>query len=388
MKTTFNKKLCSIVLSTLLLVGIVPTTALADENTATSMKVASTEGKVTITNGLGRKMSPFNGMNLSNGQHVLTDKGSNAKINMDDTKLATVGELSDVDISKQDDDLELHLNSGDVCVAVNKKIDKTATVKIRRANVVMGVVGTIISAEAKPDETVVVFGSYEGTGQVSSTNLITGETQTTSVGPGEIVRSTTEQTQDGQTKVNMTKGSMEQSDVPSSVPATAQDPNINDRIENATGGAIDPNDSSQNQANRQQAIESAGGTTGDSTDGTDGVKTDGIISANDTAEKRLQQEEADALAALEKDDDDDDDDDEEPAAVHRHTFARPHEVYITEDDGFYIYFQGDGPGRECMTCHQEINHVLTLTKEPDPEQEDYTYSWSCSCGETGSGELG
>ena len=78
-------KFLAFLVCVVLLAGSLSVSALADEFAATTMKLASAEGTVKVTNGLGRSIKTFAGMNLNNGYHVVTDTKSRAKISLRST---------------------------------------------------------------------------------------------------------------------------------------------------------------------------------------------------------------------------------------------------------------------------------------------------------------
>ena len=82
--------------------------------TAATMQLMKTEGTVSVSNSNGRPLSVRDRMRLYSGYHVETKARSYAWINLDDTKLAKLDAVSEVEVRKSGKKLELLLKSGNV----------------------------------------------------------------------------------------------------------------------------------------------------------------------------------------------------------------------------------------------------------------------------------
>ncbi|MBE5846102.1 MAG: hypothetical protein E7300_00275 [Lachnospiraceae bacterium] len=180
----FCKKTPDILLSVVLLADM-PGGTYAKESAAKSMKLSQIEGTVSVTNGVGKKLPAFAEMKLSNGYHIDTARASYAWINLDDAKTAKMNECSNVDISEQNDDLELRLNSGDILVSVTEKIPRNATMKIRTGTTVTGITGTLVGFSVI-DENHSRALMLEGSAESRITDPIFGQTKTATLRSGQV----------------------------------------------------------------------------------------------------------------------------------------------------------------------------------------------------------
>ncbi len=384
MKAAINRrKVFSILLSVLMVVGTLSVPLYADE-TATSMKLTSTEGKVTISNGLGKKVSPFKGMNLNNGYHVLTDTDSVARINMDDTKLATVGELSDVDISRQGEDLELRLNSGDVFVSVNQKIAKTATVKVRTANVVMGIAGTHVGAYYDPVTKKIVLFNTDGTARVIMRDHSSGQVVTYKVSGGDALefdnpaldRAVVAGADTFPGLYARLRAMMPEDVTPSLADAAKNQPEVLEK-------AVDPlkNLNLNNPLLFKAKLSELLKGTQSAQPGSSGGISTGINSAFEEQESELKREEARAAEEAEKSRHHHDDDDEEVACAH----VWPTHI-VTTLPGDTDPVSGYPKLRitnslVCTKCGATGSHQAYITSAN--YDSSTIYEWRCTCGATG-----
>ncbi len=360
-----------------LLAGSLSVSALADEFAATTMKLASAEGTVKVTNGLGRSIKTFAGMNLNNGYHVVTDTKSSAKINMDDTKLATMDELSDVDISKQDGDLELRLNAGDVFVAVNQKIEKTQTVKIRSANVVMGITGTLLCARANEDGGMTVtFG--EGSGSGAATDPVSGESVQFSLKQGQkAVLNVFAIPQNGH-KIKVSITGMTQIDVMGSMAVAAlADADILARLKAGLGDSIDPTNASLFQSWLDQIAKNAAT---QSDNGTSGVQ-----SQYAAAESELAAAEAEAAADHHDHHHHHHDDDDEEGCSHEWGVHTLPAINVNTAGGALTGTPASPltVTVECTKCHRTAHHTVDYnviflgTTSGSGYYSQYAADWTC-----------
>ena len=110
--------------------------------TATTVKMQKTEGTVKVANNSGKSLSLIQNMSLYNGYQVATEAASYAWINLDDTKLTKLDEVSDMEIRSKGKELELLLNSGNLYFNVTAPLAADETLNIRTSSMVMGIRGT------------------------------------------------------------------------------------------------------------------------------------------------------------------------------------------------------------------------------------------------------
>lgn len=171
-------------LMALLLGALCAVPALAAE-TAATMQLVKTEGTVTVTNRSGKTLSIRNNMRLYNGYHVQTDAAGYAWINLDDTKLAKLDEVSEAEIRKSGKKLELLVSSGSVFFDVTEPLKDDETLNVCTSTMIMGIRGTSGIVAAGQDNTSVYI--LEGSVECVLTDPATGQSQTASVGGGQML---------------------------------------------------------------------------------------------------------------------------------------------------------------------------------------------------------
>lgn len=148
MKTAGNarKKLREILAGILIICMMVVNPCIAygatQEATAVSVRVLKSDGTVAVHNSNGRTVPVIEGMRLYNGYQVVTEEASYAYMALDDSKLATLDAVSDMQLERKGDDLALMLNSGKMFFDVSSKLGEEETMNIHTANVSLGVRGT------------------------------------------------------------------------------------------------------------------------------------------------------------------------------------------------------------------------------------------------------
>lgn len=127
---------------TLIMVFTFSAPAFGAENTATTLRLESTEGTVTLTSQSGKTLSKKDGMKLSSGSSLTTGKSSYAYVSLDDTKVSKLDASSSVTIKKSKKKLELLVESGNLFFNVKEPLKADETMEIRTSTMVTGVRGT------------------------------------------------------------------------------------------------------------------------------------------------------------------------------------------------------------------------------------------------------
>ena len=364
----------------------------AAENAAKTLKIAKMTGTVQVTDSIGKKLPTFVEMNLKNGQHVKTEAASYAWINMDDSKTAKVDQQSDVDISQQNEDLEIRLNSGDVLINITKKVSKSATVKVRSGNSVTGITGTVVLAKSvDEDQTQYVW--LEGSGTCSVVNSVSGEHMTVQAKAGDSVNVRTTQPTGDAPSLQVTKSGLTAEDITG---GTAQelrdDPALAGRVQAANPG-LDVQQIAQD-ADQIEALQ-AGVLQARQEDVDQGLNSD-----KNTVNNQVQQtkeEERKAAEEANKKHDDDDDDDESSQSGHTHVWGE-HLIpglIPTASNGTDIDGARNEAGESmsvfmiqvpCPDCQQMFDHQIEITGyEGRIYGDTRRFTWRCrTCGETGT----
>ena len=79
------KKILTLLLTLAMVVSLLPATAFAANNTATTVRLAKTQGVVTVTNATKKKLPQTANMKLYNGYQIKTGAKSYAWISLDNT---------------------------------------------------------------------------------------------------------------------------------------------------------------------------------------------------------------------------------------------------------------------------------------------------------------
>ncbi|WP_026498405.1 InlB B-repeat-containing protein [Butyrivibrio sp. WCD2001] len=218
---------------------------MAEEAVASTIRMTKTEGEVKVTDSSGTELKTTDNMRLFNGNHVGTDKASYAYFNLDDKKAVKLDAISETEIHKKGDNLEVLVLSGNMYFNVSEKLKSGQNVNVRTSNMVMGIRGTIIQTRQNGDTTEIVFIDGNGEGETSDGQHI-------EAGPGEKV--TVQGDQDGSVKINTDKATIE--DLGGFVwIEIANDPDARDKAEGAgfdTEG-VTPESAKDRQNKEEQA---------------------------------------------------------------------------------------------------------------------------------------
>lgn len=146
MKRHFKRHQLRIVMSSLfllmaLMAGL-PLTVWAAKNKATTIRLAKTEGTVTITNSKMEEQVQTQDMRLYSGDHQITDEASYAWMNLDDTKAVKLDENSESEIRKKWKKLEVLLDSGSIFFNVTVPLQSDEALNIRSSTMITGIRGT------------------------------------------------------------------------------------------------------------------------------------------------------------------------------------------------------------------------------------------------------
>ena len=136
------KKFLTILMTVAMVVSLLPATAFAANNTATTMRLAKTQGKVTVTSNTGKNVKQTGNMKLYNGYKVKTGAKSYAWISLDDTKVAKLDANSSVEVQKSGKALTLYLSSGNLFFNVKKPLSGGETFNIKTSTMTTGIRGT------------------------------------------------------------------------------------------------------------------------------------------------------------------------------------------------------------------------------------------------------
>ena len=175
---------------------------------ATTMRLDSYTGTVSVhtMNGMSRKAAK--GMRLLNGYEVGTSAASSAYINLDDTKAVKLDEKTQVQVRQAGKQLELMTKTGNVFFNVKKKLASNESLRIRSSTLVTGVRGTSAYVTVDSEKTRVYL--LEGNLKLTEIDPDTGKVNTVSITGGEAAVSYKYATD----KVDVTTEKFTEGDVP------------------------------------------------------------------------------------------------------------------------------------------------------------------------------
>ncbi|MBQ7103355.1 MAG: FecR domain-containing protein, partial [Anaerotignum sp.] len=136
------KKFLTFLLTFAMVVSLLPAAAFAANNTATTMRLAKTQGTVAVTNATGKQVTQTSNMKLYNGYQIKTGAKSYAWISLDDTKAAKLDANSVVSVQKSGQKLTLYLSSGNIFFNVKEKLSGGESFHIKTSTMTTGIRGT------------------------------------------------------------------------------------------------------------------------------------------------------------------------------------------------------------------------------------------------------
>lgn len=136
------RKFLTILLTLAMVLSLLPQTAFAANNTATTMRLARTQGTVTVTNATNKKVTQTANMKLYNGYKLKTGAKSYAWISLDDTKAVRMDANSVVSVQKSGQKLTLYLSSGNLFFNVKDPLKSGESFQVKTSTMTTGIRGT------------------------------------------------------------------------------------------------------------------------------------------------------------------------------------------------------------------------------------------------------
>ena len=164
-----KKRLVSFFVAVLMVFASIPVYA-GDSAVASTMRLESIDGDVTITNKNGSIVSVRKGAKLYDGYSIVTDAASYVFISLDAAKIIKLDANSEAEIRQSGKNLEVDLKSGSLLFNVTQPVPSDGSFNIRTSTMVTGIRGTAGYVTAR------TFASAQGGDTVSESNvaLITG----------------------------------------------------------------------------------------------------------------------------------------------------------------------------------------------------------------------
>ena len=118
------------------------TSQAANSASASTVRLSKTEGTVEVSDSAGKAAFYRQDMRLANGDHTVTAERSYAWFSLDDTKVVKEDAVSDVEVRKRGQKLEVLVNSGSLFFNITEPLKEDESLNIRTSTMVMGVRGT------------------------------------------------------------------------------------------------------------------------------------------------------------------------------------------------------------------------------------------------------
>ena len=117
-------------------------TACGSSTSAAAMSLAKTAGTVGIADGDGKSVPVAEDRSLYSGYQVGTEAKSHAWISLDDVKLVKMDEESAIELRKENRNLEIFVNSGQLFFNITEPLEEDETLDIRTSTMTVGIRGT------------------------------------------------------------------------------------------------------------------------------------------------------------------------------------------------------------------------------------------------------
>ena len=155
------------------------------ETVVKSVELAKMEGKIGVQNKSGNDVKPMEGMFLYNGHSVTTEEASYAYLALDETRAAKLGQFSSMEVRKEDRELFLYLNAGEMFFNVARHLEDDESMNIRTATMVTGIRGTSGFVRVIDFKTTEIY-ILDGEVWVTVTDPYTGASKSVLVGAGQM----------------------------------------------------------------------------------------------------------------------------------------------------------------------------------------------------------
>ena len=114
MKYRITRHLYAVLTIIILIVGCMPVNVLAEDYTATTVRLLRHEGNIEIKDAKGKKRAVLENVRFNSGETLSTGNKSSASIGLDEEKVLTMDEKSSVEFNKKSKKIELNVKSGQV----------------------------------------------------------------------------------------------------------------------------------------------------------------------------------------------------------------------------------------------------------------------------------
>ena len=142
MRKRKNLAIVLAIICSLTLMGVPKIEARAEDAIAATIRMAKTEGDVTVSDATGKELKQTENMRLFSGNRIETEEKSYAYMNLDDKKAVKLDAVSEAEVRKNGKKFEVLLESGNLFFNVSEKLTDEESMNLRVSNMVMGIRGT------------------------------------------------------------------------------------------------------------------------------------------------------------------------------------------------------------------------------------------------------
>ncbi len=170
-----TKMILSIVLSLVLVLSPVMLSGCGKDLTATTMRMLKQQGIVKLYDRDQKEISIKENLRLNSGNSLKTEVESLAGVALDDTKMVTIDELTNIIVNQDGKKLAIDLTEGSLFFEVTEKLDADASFDIRTSTMVVGIRGTsgLVTTNENGENVLVIT---DGSAEATAVDLGTGET--------------------------------------------------------------------------------------------------------------------------------------------------------------------------------------------------------------------
>lgn len=187
MRESVKRKVVSIFAAVALLLTAVPwlpTFAAQETADASSIRLTTIEGTVTVAGQGGKAVSAFENMRMQSGYSLKTGQASYAGFSLDDVKAARLDALSTAEVRKKGKKLELLLPEGSVFCDIKEPLGADETMNIRTSTMMTGIRGTVLYVRVIDANTSIVY-VLEGSVVLQGIDPVTGQQASVTVEAGQ-----------------------------------------------------------------------------------------------------------------------------------------------------------------------------------------------------------
>ena len=204
MKTNHMKRL-ALMAAVLLLTVLVGTSALAENYSASTMRLLRYAGSVEIFDASGNSRFVLENVRFGSGESMRTGEDGYASVSLDASKIVTLDASSRVQFIQSANHMELLLTEGTLFLDVSEKLDENETLDIKTSTMTVGIRGTVVylsvlpaneaealmpheqTALANGSGKVTLFGVLEGSAAIRYNSAGSEQTMTVSAGQAAVL---------------------------------------------------------------------------------------------------------------------------------------------------------------------------------------------------------